>query len=275
VQTVTLTPEQVRAQTRSQRIPRSRRRAAPDEDGEHPVVANPPVYRGHRVRHTRRRNPRRRRRQPARDEHGRFRSISVAEVEARTREMASQVFSPREQDAIRARVAAARDALVIDPVTQASYRSEPHIIEIPITTRDPMRGTQMLCGEYMVPMGTEFLFPTDLKPLFRIKPLSPPEENWKRLFRLRVSVTEAFGDMTTYIYDATLEDYENPQVSEDDHYRVIENGPPLVVGRARAGDRIQFWVTNGTRDMREWDMRVRLQASQLISQRKRGRKWRG
>ena len=268
VQSVALTPEQVRAQARSQRLPRSRRRAAPDEDGEHPVVANPPVYRGHRVRHTRRRNPRRRRRQPARDEHGRFRSISVAEVEARTREMASQVFSPREQDAIRARVAAARDALVVDPVTQDVFRPEPHIIEVPITNRNPEHGVLTTCGEYTVLNGIDFAFEPDKRPLFRIKPLSAPEENWKRRFRIRIDVWDAMGaQLLARIYDATLEDYENPQVPEDDHYRIL--------GRARAGDRLWVVILNQTQGMTEWDMRVRLQATRLIRQVKGGRKWRG
>jgi hypothetical protein len=182
--------------------------------------------------------------------------------------MARSTFSPREQAIIRARAAQASEtqgSLVVDPVTQEVFRPEPHIIEVPITTRNPLRGTLELCGEYMVPNGIDFSFTPDLKPLFRIKPVSTPEANWKRVFKIIIEIMDAFGVMIhARIYDAKLEDYENPQVPEDNHYRVL--------GRARAGDRIRVLIGNETQDMREWDIQVRLQSTRLIRQLKRGRK---
>lgn len=268
VQSVTMTPEQVRAQARSQRLPGSRRRAIPDEHRENPVAVNPAIHRGRRMRHTRRRNPRRRRRQPARDEHGRFRGPTLAETLAAAQEVARSQFFPSEQDAIRRRVANTREGLVTDPVSREVFRHEPHIIEVPITNPNPERGTLTACGEYFVPNGIDFAFEPQLKPLFRIKPLSPPEDNWKRRFRIRVDIWDGIGVMLkARIYDSTLEDYENPQVPEDDHYRIL--------GRARAGDRIRVMILNETQQMTQWDIRVRLQASRLIRQSKRGRKCQG
>lgn len=117
----------------------------------------------------------------------------------------------------------------------------------------------------MVPNGIDFSFTPDLKPLFRIKPVSTPEANWKRVFKIIIEIMDAFGVMIhARIYDAKLEDYENPQVPEDNHYRVL--------GRARAGDRIRVLIGNETQDMREWDIQVRLQSTRLIRQLKRGRK---
>lgn len=117
-------------------------------------------------------------------------------------------------------------------------------------------------GEYSAPAGIEFTFTEDLKPLFRIKPRSTPEENWKRLFKIRIEIWDAIGiQVLGRIYEGSLEDYEHPQVPEDDHYRVM--------GRARPGDSIKVFITNGTRDMTDFDIQVRLQANRLVRRYKR------
>jgi len=155
-----------------------------------------------------------------------------------------------------------RTGMFVDPTTQETFRAEPYIAEVPVSTHRPMRGTMELVGSYMTPTGIEFTFTEDLKPLFRIKPRSTPEENWKRLFKIRIEITDATLNMQlARIYEASLEDYEHPQVPEDDHYRTM--------GRARQGDVIRVYITNGTRDMTDFDIQVRLQANRLIRQCKR------
>jgi hypothetical protein len=150
-----------------------------------------------------------------------------------------------------------RTGMFADPLTQDVYRAEPYIAEVPVSTHRPMRGTMELVGSYIAPTGIVFTFTEDLKPLFRIKPRSTPEENWKRLFKIRIEITDATLNMQlARIYEASLEDYEHPQVPEDDHYRTM--------GRARQGDVVRVYITNGTRDMTDFDIQVRLQANRLI-----------
>jgi hypothetical protein len=154
-----------------------------------------------------------------------------------------------------------RTGLWNDATTREVYRMEPYIISVD-TPHRPVHGMWSIIGEYRVPAGINFTFTEDLKPLFRFKPPVGATEDWKRNVKVRVEITEAFGSIIRgRIYEASLEDYDHPQVPEDDHYRIM--------GRANQGDIIRVAVESNAPESWIFNIQVRLQANRLIQQIKR------